>query len=88
MSKYDLKEGIEVRVPNLIFEDKDSSEVENVMFFQVKIDRVEEDYVYLSTLGDNDHYDGERFPRDLVQAWQYKPYFNVSSYDEKDVEKV
>ncbi len=87
MSKYDLEEGIKVRVPNLIFEDKDSSDVEDVMFFEVRIDQIEEDYVYLSTLRDNDHYDGERFPRDLVQAWQYKPYFNVSSYEEKNVDQ-
>jgi len=78
---YELKEGVDVRVPNLIFENKDSSDVEDVMFFQVRINRIEDSYVYLSTLGDNDHYDEEQFPRDLVQAWQYKPYFNVSSYD-------
>ena len=87
MSEHDLKEGKKVRVPNLIFDDKGSSDVEDVMFFEVIIERIEKDYVYLSTLGNNNHYDGERFPRDLVQAWQYKPYFNVSSYEEKE-EKV
>lgn len=84
MSDYKLEEGVEIRVPNLIFEEKGNEEdVKDVLFFNAEIDELDENYVYISTSGENDHYDGERFPRELVQAWQYRPYLDVDSYENR-----
>lgn len=82
MSDYQIEEGDEVRIPNLIFEKKESEEVRDVLFFDAIIDRVEGDSAYISTTGKN-YFDELKLPVTLLQSWQYRPYIDPESYEKR-----